>query len=412
MGQLKLRLTLRHREESEARQRAMVESATDYAIIATDLTGNVIEWNSGAEYIFGWNEEEMLGQSADRMFTAEDRANGSIEQEMKAARETGRGGDERWRLRKDGTRFWASGAIMPLKTQDGDLVGYLKVLRDRTDERCREERLALMSRISAALLDARDPDAVLRPLLEQSRQLLGFDECYSFALTPDREHLTLTFSIESSQDMRDMLVNIGLDVPISGIVAETRQPLVIDNLQETTAQRYEIGRASGYRAFAAFPIVAGDTLHGVMSFLSRDRTSFDHEALDFFATIARYVAVVRSRLQNERAIGEGEEKLRFAMEAAGQGDWELDIPSLTFLPSDQCKVNFGRSPDEPFTYDQLVESVHPDDRPRMWNTVTATVEMRGLYDIEYRCIRTDGSVGWVHITGRPTYAEDGTPLSL
>jgi PAS domain S-box-containing protein len=412
MAQLELRLTLRHREESEARHRAMVESATDYAIIATDLTGHVIEWNSGAEYIFGWSEAEMLGQSADRMFTAEDRADGSIEKEMKAARETGRGGDERWRLRKDGTRLWASGAIMPLKTQDGDLVGYLKVLRDRTDERCREERLALMSRISAALLDARDPDAVLRPLLEQSRQLLGFDECYSYALTPDREHLTLTFSIESSQEMRDMLVDIGLDVPISGIVAETRQPLVIDNLQETTADRYEIGRASGYRAFAAFPIVSGDTLHGVMSFLSRDRTSFDHEALDFFATIARYVAVVRSRLQNEQAIGEGEEKLRFAMEAAGQGDWELDIPSLSFFPSDQCKVNFGRSPDEPFTYDQLVESVHPEDRPRMWDTVTATVETHGLYDIEYRCIRTDGSVGWVHITGRPTYAEDGTPLSL
>lgn len=412
MSQLKLRLTLRHREESEARHRAMVESATDYAIIATDLTGHVIEWNSGAEYILGWSESEMLGQSADRMFTADDRASGCIEKEMKAARETGRGGDERWRLRKDGTRFWASGAIMPLKTQDGDLVGYLKVLRDRTDERCREERLTLMSRISAALLDARDPDAVLCPLLEQSRQLLGFDECYSYALNPDGQHLNLTYSIESSQDTRDMLVDVALDVPISGIVVETRQPLVIDDLQQTTAPRYEIGRASGYRAFAAFPIIAGDTLHGVMSFLSRDRTSFDHEALDFFATLARYVAVVRSRLQTEETIGESEEKLRFAMEAAGQGDWELDIPSLTFMPSDQCKINFGRSPDDTFTYDQLVESVHPDDRPRMWKTVTATVETRGLYDIEYRCVRTDGSIGWVHITGRPTYAADGTPMSL
>ncbi|MCX7178248.1 MAG: PAS domain S-box protein, partial [Proteobacteria bacterium] len=220
MVQLKLRLALRHREQSDARHRAIVESATDYAIIATNLNGLIIEWNSGAHHVLGWTEAEMLSQSAERFFTPEDRSADRIEKEMKAAREHGRGTDERWHLRKDGNRFWASGAMMPLKNSGGELIGYLKVLRDRTDERRREQRLALLSQISAGLLDAQDPDSVLGPILEQSTELLGFDESYSYVLTPDCEHLHLTHSVGASEEIRQTLRHASFDLPVCGIVAQ------------------------------------------------------------------------------------------------------------------------------------------------------------------------------------------------
>jgi PAS domain S-box-containing protein len=114
---------------------ALLDSATDYAIIAMDLDGLVTSWNEGAHRILGWTEEEMIGQPASVFFTLDDRQKGTQHAEMQAAMERGRGSDERWHQKKDGSRFWASGEMMPLKDETGTPQGFLKILRDRTDQR-------------------------------------------------------------------------------------------------------------------------------------------------------------------------------------------------------------------------------------------------------------------------------------
>ena len=91
---------------SEARNRQILDSATDYAIVATDLDGRVTRWNEGACHVIGWTEAEMLGQTVHRFFTPEDNTRGQVDSEMKGALRTGCGTDERWHLRKDGRRFW------------------------------------------------------------------------------------------------------------------------------------------------------------------------------------------------------------------------------------------------------------------------------------------------------------------
>jgi signal transduction histidine kinase/CheY-like chemotaxis protein len=98
------------------------------------------------------------------------------------------------------------------------------------------------------------------------------------------------------------------------IVAQTGKPVIINHLQQTTEPRYQVGRACGYDAFAAFPVLAGEKLHGVMSFATRRSSSFDREALAFFATLARYVAVVRERLDFEAALREAAETLEQRVE--------------------------------------------------------------------------------------------------
>ena len=91
-----------------ARYRAIFESAVDFAIIASNRDGLITDWNTGAETIFGWSAGEMIGGSAHRFFTLDDRAEGRVEDEMSLALHAGRGSDERWHLRKNGARFWAS----------------------------------------------------------------------------------------------------------------------------------------------------------------------------------------------------------------------------------------------------------------------------------------------------------------
>jgi PAS domain S-box-containing protein len=124
---------------------AVLESATDYAIIAMDLDGLVTMWNSGAEQILGWTEKEICGQPASVFFTLEDRQRGIPQAEMRAALTKGFGSDERWHLRKDGSCFWASGEMMPLKDEAGTVRGLLKILRDRTEHRQAEERQILLN---------------------------------------------------------------------------------------------------------------------------------------------------------------------------------------------------------------------------------------------------------------------------
>jgi PAS domain S-box-containing protein len=123
---------------------AIVQSAIDYAIISMDRDGLVTSWNEGARRILGWTPEEMLGQPATAFFTREDRELGVPQKEMRAALEKGYGNDERWHLRKDDTQFWASGEMMPLRDENDVVVGFIKILRDRTEQREQADRQRLL----------------------------------------------------------------------------------------------------------------------------------------------------------------------------------------------------------------------------------------------------------------------------
>lgn len=121
------------RRESEGKLRLLVESATDYAIFTTDLDRRVTSWNAGAEALFGYTEGEIVGRSGDVLFTPEDRDAGVPEKEAAQALAEGRAPDNRWHLRKDGTRFYVNGVSTPLR--DGAVVGFVKIARDLTAQR-------------------------------------------------------------------------------------------------------------------------------------------------------------------------------------------------------------------------------------------------------------------------------------
>ncbi|HEU5137346.1 MAG TPA: PAS domain-containing sensor histidine kinase [Steroidobacteraceae bacterium] len=112
---------------------SLVENVEDYAIIVLDLNGLVIRWNTGAEMITGYGAEDVLGTHFYRLFTPTDLEAGVPQQELMTAEKVGRAADERWHVRKDGSRFWALGLVVPVRNADGNLVAFGKFLRDRTD---------------------------------------------------------------------------------------------------------------------------------------------------------------------------------------------------------------------------------------------------------------------------------------
>lgn len=126
-------------QASEERLRLILDSINDYAIITQDEEGRIVDWNSGAEQVFGYTAAEVVGKPNAMLFTPEDRRKDEPAREMQQARTTGRAADERWHIRKDGTRFFASGVLTPL--QANARTGYVKVARDLTERRQMEERL-------------------------------------------------------------------------------------------------------------------------------------------------------------------------------------------------------------------------------------------------------------------------------
>lgn len=181
--------------------RLVIESATDFAIFSLDPTGLVTSWNTGAERLLGFTEAEMFGQSADVIFTTEDRLAGVPDQERRTAIAEGRAEDDRWQVRKGGERFWASGLMMPLSDHR---LGFVKILRDRTEQHQTEMRIS-ESEARFRLLATNIPQLVFRSRADGQRTWgspqwidftgLSFEEsiglCWIDAIHPDDRAATM-----------------------------------------------------------------------------------------------------------------------------------------------------------------------------------------------------------------------------
>jgi len=134
---------------SEERFRLLVQSVTDYAIYMLNTEGRVSSWNPGAERFKGYKADEIIGEHFSRFYTEEDKQAGIPRIALETARTSGRFEAEGWRVRRDGTRFWASVIIDPIRNDDGELVGFAKVTRDLTEKRATEERLRQSQKMEA-----------------------------------------------------------------------------------------------------------------------------------------------------------------------------------------------------------------------------------------------------------------------
>ncbi len=152
LNAFELRATLARERASDNRSRQILDGALDYAIIATDVAGDVTLWNEGADCILGWCEAEMLGHPVAGIFTPEDVEADRPGIEMRAAARGESASDERWHRRANGDRFWASGEMRALRSDDASVVGFVKVLRDRTEQRFHDElRRETDARLRAAI---------------------------------------------------------------------------------------------------------------------------------------------------------------------------------------------------------------------------------------------------------------------
>ena len=248
--------------------RLLVESVKDYAIVMVDPQGIVISWNEGAKRIKGYTAEEIIGKHLSIFYTEEDKRTGKVEQELATATKEGRFEDESWRVKKDGTRFWANVVITALFRDDGSLRGFAKVTRDMTERKKAEEVMAQrasyesLSRRAQEILDISTPvvqvweGIILAPIIgtldsQRTQQLTekildGIVESRSTVAlvditgVPAVDTQTARHLIESIRAVR----LLGADVILTGIrpaIAQTLVHLGIDLTGVTTRSSLSAG---------------------------------------------------------------------------------------------------------------------------------------------------------------------------
>src|SRR5258708_29930720 len=157
--------------------RLLVESVVDYAIFVLDVSGRVMTWNRGAQLIKGYAPDEIIGQDFSVFYPPEDVTSNKPQRELERARDVGRIDYEGWRVRKDGTRFWANVTITALRDEAGKLQGFAKVTRDLTERRAAEEN-------AQRLAEERAGRAAAESSASRLRRLQATTAALSRAITP------------------------------------------------------------------------------------------------------------------------------------------------------------------------------------------------------------------------------------
>jgi PAS domain S-box-containing protein len=178
--------------------RKAIEDIRDYAIFMTDPEGVVTNWNIGAQHILGYSEKEVVGKNAGKFFTAEDRSKAVPQKELATAATRGRAEDERWHVRKDGSRFWASGVVTSVRDHEGKLIGFSKVMRDMTERNKLTEERDRFFALSMDMLTIVHLDGRFQRVNPAFQKVLGFSEEELLAMSifelvhPDDRPRTIT----------------------------------------------------------------------------------------------------------------------------------------------------------------------------------------------------------------------------
>ncbi|SFM31431.1 PAS domain S-box protein [Methylobacterium pseudosasicola] len=308
-----------------ARQNAVFDSALDFAMVVTDREGIITAWNSGAEHVMGWTADEMHGRDAARFFTPEDRTAGRVAYEMETALRHGRAQDERWHLRKGEKRFWASGEMMPLRGEDGGHLGFVKIMRDRTDEHLAGAALRRVECHRAALLDLSDElaehDDDTGSLIDVASRILGRSlgvELVGYGMVdPDAETITVerdwttgpARTLAGTLRFRDFGTYVddlkrGETVVVSDARADARTAAFAEALKERCA-----------RAFVNAPVFEHGRFVALLYVSTCHARQWSEDELAFIREVAVRTRAATARRQAETALRASETELRLVTDA-------------------------------------------------------------------------------------------------
>lgn len=297
--------------ETQEHFRAIVEGARDYAIFMLDSTGHILTWNPGAERVKGYRAEEVIGQHFSIFYPQEDIERGKPELELKTAVADGRYEDEGWRVRRDGSLFWANVLITPLYNSEQKLIGFSKLSRDMTERRRAEE--ALLTELSTTVLPGLDIQTMMSAIEASIQRIVPHDYA-SVSLYDESRHLLRSYSLSATFN-EDALKEIPLQNPEDSPEARvfsSHEAIHLDNLESSSFPRHSLARplASDVRAAWWLPLDVSGQIAGVLCVGSRDPEALAHLNRNTLQQMTAQIALTIQGVNAVRKLSVLTDKLR------------------------------------------------------------------------------------------------------
>ncbi|WP_447976968.1 PAS domain S-box protein [Candidatus Nitrospira bockiana] len=354
----------------------LVGRVAGYAMVIVDPEGRIATWNLGAERMTGYTETEILGQPIARLYPDEDIATGKPDRVLRAAEREGRFEEEGWRIRKDGSRFWADVAVTPIREDDGTLLGYLKITKDLSERYRAEERLRLTVEASPSGMVMVDQRGTILLVNHQLEQQFGYE--------------------------REELIGQSIEVLV---------PAKFQSSHPTDRSRY-------VHSPSARPMGHGRDLYGVR----KDGSEFPVEiGLNPVRTtegllVLASVVDITERKRAEEALRESERVHKTLLSNLSGMAYRCrnDKDRTMELVSDGCLQLTGYHPAELVTgrSRSFGDLIHPEDRQTVWESFQKSLVEKRPFSMEYRIVAADGSTKWVWDQAQGVFSPSGELLAV
>ena len=277
---------LRHSEEGF---RLLVEGAADYAIFMLDREGRVVSWNSGAERIKGYRAEDILGQHFSTFYPQESRDRQKPQHELEIAADQGRFEEEGWRIRKDGSRFWANVIINALRGPDGQLIGFSKITRDFTERKSAEESLIL--ELSKAILHNPDIGRILAAVEATIQRLIPHDYAAIALFDASKAHQLQSQQLPSANESSPILTaTLSIEGTPEGWVFANQEPLLLTELDQKKAGTPTLQLKAGLKSGCWVPLSTRDEVLGTLFIGSRHGSPSEPRQVEMLLRTAGHIA--------------------------------------------------------------------------------------------------------------------------
>ena len=289
--------------------RSIVESVSDYAIYLLDKEGSVTTWNPGAERIKGYTAEEIVGSHFSRFFTHEDVERGKPAELLRTAAQRGRLEQEGWRVRKDGSRFWADVVLTAIRDVSGELIGYAKVTRDFTDRKRAEE--AVMLQLSGALLANMDARKLLEAISASMRDVVPHDAATLGLYEEATDTLLVQFLGAEEGETRRGDLRLQIDGSPAGDAFRKGEPIVVERMEGSSFSKEGLVHLTslGLRSGCWVPLIHRGEAIGTLMVASRQEGAFGARDAEMLAEVGSHVATAVSNAMAFKKIAELRDKL-------------------------------------------------------------------------------------------------------
>lgn len=399
-----------HKQAESARAHlAAIVTSSDDAIISKDLNGVITSWNAGAQQLFGYSAEEMLGRPITHLIPAD------RQHEERALLDRIRGGErvhhyETVRRRKDGRLVDISITVSPVRDGSGHIIGASKIARDITQEKSRRDQqhqlyeLATQVNRAESLPTLYDKalDAIIRSLKADRASILlyGAEDVMRFkawrGLSDGYRHAVEGHSPWKKDD-------------------PAPSPILISDISQWEGdgglKNIVIGEGIGSLAF--IPLTYGGRLLGKFMVYFDRPYAMTVEEVELAQAMAQTLALGIERKAAEDCLRESESQLRLALDAGRMGSWEWIITTNQVRWSAGLEAIHGLAPGTfNGTFEGYQQDIHPEDREAVLRAISQVLECDSPYQIEYRIIRPDGAIHWVEGKGKLYRTPAGVPTRM